>query len=187
MFFASLCAKPTESNAKSKMGSNAKSANQRLGISGNSRASHYRRFINYFHKNQSGLWKGHPDEPIMNELTLRALLEVDGDPLRIVLSPKLRSTAAPKLSPLKALARPGGMLHEYKVPGLGKAQKSLGAEATGVSNVKSLMDKSQISATYDKSHDDGNTRPEPVVRIEEASPVCVDESQHVGTHPVQGD
>ncbi|KAF7865468.1 hypothetical protein EAF04_006443 [Stromatinia cepivora] len=170
------------------MNSNAKNANQDFGIPGNSGASHYRRFKNYFYKNQSGLWKGHPDEPVMNELTLRALLEVDGDPLRIVLSPELQSTAAPKLSPLKTLARPGDMVYEHKVPvqsGLCRAQKTLRSDGAGVTNVNSLIVKSQTPSAYDKPHNVGNTRPEPVLRIEAASPVCVDENPYLDTHLVQ--
>ncbi|TEY51857.1 hypothetical protein BOTCAL_0264g00130 [Botryotinia calthae] len=119
------------------------------------------------------LWKEYSAEPILNKSTLRALLKVEGDLLRVVYPeynvskihkfPKSQATTS-KLPPKISPTNQSGIVHKHRVFGPSIAQKK--ADASAVSSVKILNSKSCDPITYIKSDDAENKIPKLVVGVE---------------------
>ncbi|KAF7913465.1 uncharacterized protein EAE98_011490 [Botrytis deweyae] len=113
------------------------------------------------------LWKEYPAEPVLNQSTMRALLKVEGDLLRVVFpednvparsqhpkSQAAASTLRPKISPTTQ----SDIAYEHKVFGPSIAQEK--ADASAVCRVKLLTANSCDPFTYIKSHETEDKRPE---------------------------
>ncbi|ATZ54630.1 hypothetical protein BCIN_10g06120 [Botrytis cinerea B05.10] len=119
------------------------------------------------------LWKEYSAEPILNESTLRALLKVEGDLLRVVYPednvtrihkfPKSQATRS-KLPPKISSTNQSGIVHEHRVFGPSIAQKK--ADASPVSSVKIFNAKSCDPITCIKSDGTKNKIPKLVVGVE---------------------
>ncbi|KAF5874016.1 uncharacterized protein Bfra_005483 [Botrytis fragariae] len=117
-----------------------------------------------------GLWKEYSAEPILHESTMRALLKVEGDLLRVVFPednvsakfkhPRSQVTTS-KLPPKSSPATQSDIGYEHKVFGPSIAQEK--ADASAVCSVKILTVKSRDPLTYIKSHDTEDKIPELVV------------------------
>ncbi|TGO44008.1 hypothetical protein BCON_0660g00020 [Botryotinia convoluta] len=113
------------------------------------------------------LWKEYSAEPILNESTMRALLKVEGDLLRVVFSednvparykhPKSQVTTS-KLPPETSPTTQSDIVYEHKVFGPSIAQEK--ADASTVCSVRILTVKSCDPLTYIKSHNTEDKIPE---------------------------
>lgn len=113
------------------------------------------------------LWKEYPAEPILNESSMRALLKVEGDLLRVVFPednvPERSKHSKPqaatsKFRPKTSPTTQSDILYEHKVFGPSIAQEK--ADASAVCRVKILTANSCDPFTYIKSHDAEDKIPE---------------------------
>ncbi|KAF7897626.1 hypothetical protein EAF00_005854 [Botryotinia globosa] len=114
-------------------------------------------------------WKEYPAEPTLNESTMRALLEVEGDLLRVVFSednvparskhPKSQA-ATSKLRTRISPTTKSDIAYEQKVFGPSIAQEK--ADASAVCSLKFLTANSCDPLTYINVHETEDKIPKPV-------------------------
>ncbi|TGO09790.1 hypothetical protein BTUL_0154g00130 [Botrytis tulipae] len=114
-------------------------------------------------------WKEYPSEPILDESTMRALLEVEGDLLRVVFhednvparskNPKSQAATSKLRTRISPTTR-SDIAYEHKVFGPSIAQEK--ADASVVCSVKFLTANSCDPLTYIKSHETEDKIPKPV-------------------------